>query len=229
MSPVGSGAPGWSGADGNTLRVLLLRHGQTPMSVAGVFSGRSDPRLTELGEHQASRAAENLAARQATGEGITEIVSSPLTRARQTAEAAAQALDLDVRVDDNLIETDFGEWEGHTFADVHRHWPTEHAAWVGDTSVPTVGGESMESVEGRCRALVDGLAAARDAAQEGQEPRTVLLVSHVSPIKAILRRALQAPGTMYSTLHLDLAGLSVVEFYPGRSMVREVNDTHYLR
>lgn len=206
------------GERGAPVRVLLLRHGQTEMSAAGVFSGRSDPDLTDLGTEQARRAASCLAARQDAGEGIDRIISSPLARTRQTAEEAASRLGLDVEVDDNLIETDFGEWEGLTFDEVHRRWPDEHAAWVGDSTVPTVGGESMAAVERRCGDLVEGLAGTR----------TVLLVSHVSPIKAILRRALQVPATMYSTLHLDLAGLSNVEFYPDHSVVRGINDTHHL-
>lgn len=221
-----SGAPGWMGERGAPVRVLLLRHGQTEMSAAGVFSGRSDPDLTDLGVEQARRAASCLAARQDAGEGIDRIISSPLARTRQTAAAVADRLGLDVEVDDNLIETDFGEWEGLTFDEVHRRWPDEHAAWVGDTTVPTVGGESMAAVERRCGDLVQGLAGAPEQGLTGA--RTVLLVSHVSPIKAILRRALQVPATMYSTLHLDLAGLSNVEFYPDHSVVRGVNDTHHL-
>lgn len=211
--------PGWIGDRGEPVRILLLRHGQTAMSAAGVFSGRSDPELTDLGQEQVRRAASYLASRQDAGEGIDRVISSPLTRTRQTADAAAQVLGLDVETDGNLIETDFGQWEGLTFDEVQRRWPEEHAAWVADTCVPTLGGESMSQVEQRCSTLVGGLDGAG----------TVLLVSHVSPIKAILRDALQVPSTMYSTLHLDLAGLSVVEFYPGHSMVREVNDTHYLR
>ncbi|MGO1620601.1 MAG: histidine phosphatase family protein [Candidatus Corynebacterium faecigallinarum] len=216
--------PGWMGEDcaGAGLRVLLLRHGQTPMSVAGVFSGRSDPELTETGRDQAARAAEYLARRQDAGEGITRIISSPLTRTRQTAAAVADALGMAMTTDDDLIETDFGDWEGLTFSEVHRRWPDEHQAWCDDTSVPAIGGEPMGAVEQRCAALLDRL-------HDAPEMQTVLMVSHVSPIKSILRQALNVPATMYTTLHLDLAGLSVAEFYPRRSVVTEVNDTHYLR
>lgn len=218
--------PGWFGTGGRPLRLLLLRHGQTPMSVAGVFSGRSDPELTALGREQARRAASWLKVRQDEGEGIDAVYTSPLTRARQTAEAAAGELGLDVTTTGDLIETDFGAWEGLGFDEVHRRWPTEHSDWVTDPSVPTVGGESMDDVAARCDRLVGGLVNDLTAGADG---RTVLLVSHVSPIKAILRAALQAPATVYSTLHLDLAGLSVAEFYPDRSVVREFNDTHFLR
>ncbi|WP_297008450.1 histidine phosphatase family protein [uncultured Corynebacterium sp.] len=218
----GSIRPDWFGSGRAPLRLLLLRHGQTAMSAAGVFSGRSDPALTDLGAAQVSRAASWLRTRQDEGEGIDAIFSSPLLRARQTAESAAEALGLDVTPTGDLIETDFGAWEGLGFEEVHRRWPTEHARWANEPSVPTVGGESMDDVALRCDRLVSDLMA-------GGSGRTVLLVSHVSPIKAILRSALLAPATVYSTLHLDLAGLSVAEFYTDRSVVREFNDTHYLR
>ncbi|AGP30512.1 histidine phosphatase family protein [Corynebacterium terpenotabidum] len=214
--------PGWFGSGDEPLRILLLRHGETPMSVAGVFSGRSNPSLTDTGMEQARRAAAWLRVRQEAGEGIDAVYTSPLTRARQTAEAAAGELGLPVTETPDLIETDFGAWEGLGFDEVHRRWPGEHAAWANDPSVPTVGGESMDDVSARCDRLVADL-----DAPDG--PRTVLLVSHVSPIKAILRSALQAPATVFSTLHLSLAGLSVVEFYSERSVMREFNDTHYLR
>lgn len=221
----GSDRPGWFGTGDVPLRVLLLRHGQTPMSAAGVFSGRSDPALTDLGLQQADRAAHWLRRRQEEGEGIDAVYTSPLTRARQTAEAAAVSLGLDVTTAPDLIETDFGDWEGLTFDEVHRRWPTEHHRWVADPSVPSVGGESMDAVADRCSRLLGSLGYSSGAGAG----RTVLLVSHVTPIKAILRDALKAPATVFSTLHLDLAGLSVAEFYPDRSVVREFNDTHYLR
>lgn len=214
--------PSWLGTEQPPLRLLLLRHGQTPMSVAGVFSGRSDPELTDIGHIQAQRAASWLRIRQDTGEEIDAVYTSPLVRAQQTAAAVATTLGLDITVSNDLIETDFGQWEGLGFSEVHRRWPAEHAEWIADSSVPAVGGESMDAVSTRCSNLITDLATPGTA-------RTVLLVSHVSPIKAILRQAMKVPATVYSTMHLDLAGLSVVEFYPGRSVVREINDIHYLR
>ncbi|AWT26503.1 MULTISPECIES: histidine phosphatase family protein [Corynebacterium] len=228
QSPQTSARPGWFGSGARPLRVLLLRHGQTPMSVAGVFSGRSDPELTALGHAQAERAASWLRVRQDAGEGIDAVYTSPLVRARQTADAVAEELGIEPVTTPDLIETDFGVWEGLEFDEVHRRWPTEHADWAADPSVSAVGGESMDAVAARCGRLIGSLE--RSGGDGGTwQGRTVLLVSHVSPIKAILRTALEAPATVYSTLHLDLAGLSVAEFYPDRSVVREVNDTHYLQ
>src|SRR5690606_3118708 len=130
-------APGWTGAVGRPTRLLLLRHGQTELSIQRRYSGRGNPPLTELGREQAARAAKMLAARG----GIEAVVSSPLTRAVQTAEAAATALGVPLRTDQGLIETDFGDWEGLTFAEAAERDPALHARWPGDPSLPPPGGE----------------------------------------------------------------------------------------
>jgi broad specificity phosphatase PhoE/ribonuclease HI len=210
--------PGWTGARGRATRLLLLRHGQTELSVQRRYSGRGNPSLTELGRQQADAAARYLAYRG----GISAVVSSPLQRCYDTATAAAKALGLDLTVDDDLIETDFGAWEGLTFAAAAERDPELHRQWLRDTSTEPPGGESFDHVNQRvCRA--------RDRIVGEYEGTTVLVVSHVTPIKMLLRLALDAgPGILYR-LHLDLASLSIAEFYPdGASSVRLVNQTGYL-
>jgi probable phosphoglycerate mutase len=198
--------------------LLLLRHGQTALSVHRRYSGRGNPELTDLGRQQAQAAARYLAERG----GIAAVVSSPLQRAYDTAAAAAKALGLDVTVDDDFIETDFGAWEGLTFAEAAEHDPELHARWLSDTATEPPGGESFDAVLERvCRARERIIATYQGA--------TVLVVSHVTPIKMLLRLALDAgPGILYK-LHLDLASLSIAEFYSdGASSVRLVNQTGYL-
>jgi ribonuclease H / adenosylcobalamin/alpha-ribazole phosphatase len=210
--------PGWTGARGTATRLLLLRHGQTELSVHRRYSGRGDPALTELGRRQAEAAARYLA----QGGGIAAVVSSPLQRAYDTAAAAGQALGLDVTADDDLIETDFGAWEGLTFTEAAERDPELHRRWLRDTSIEPPGGESFDDVMARvCRA--------RDRIIERYQGAAVLVVSHVTPIKTLLRLALDAgPGILYR-LHLDLASLSIAEFYSdGATSVRLVNQTGYL-
>lgn len=211
-------APGWTGARGAPTRLLLLRHGQTELSVQRRYSGRGNPALTEMGRRQADAAARYLAQRG----GISAVYSSPLQRAYDTAAAAAKALGLDVTVDDDLIETDFGAWEGLTFAEAAERDPELHGSWLRDTSTAPPGGESFDAVADRVSRVRDRIVAA-------QHGTTVLLVSHVTPIKMLLREALEAgPGILYR-LHLDLASLSIAEFYSdGASSVRLVNQTAYL-
>jgi ribonuclease H / adenosylcobalamin/alpha-ribazole phosphatase len=210
--------PGWTGARGTPTRLLLLRHGQTELSAQRRYSGRGNPALTEVGREQAAAAARYVAQRG----GIAGVLSSPLQRAYDTAATAAKALGLDVTVDDDLIETDFGAWEGLTFGEAAERDPDLHRRWLRDTGTTPPGGESFDAVLDRVLRLRERVVAAHQGA-------TVLVVSHVTPIKMLLRLALDAgPGILYR-LHLDLASLSIAEFYSdGASSVRLVNQTGYL-
>jgi ribonuclease H / adenosylcobalamin/alpha-ribazole phosphatase len=214
----------WTGAQGTPTRLLLLRHGQTEMSALRRYSGRGDVPLTELGRTQAAAAAKRLAAMEGLvvdGEAVP-IISSPLTRTKQTAQAVADALGGRVETHPGLIETDFGDWEGLTFAEAADRDPGLHRSWLGDSAVAPPGGESFEVVHRRVRKARDELIAEHGG-------RTLVLVSHVTPIKTLLRMGLDAGPQLLFRLHLDLASLSIVEFYPdGNASVRLVNDTSHL-
>ena len=209
----------WTGNRGGPTRLLLLRHGQTALSVQRRYSGRGNPELTEVGRGQAADAARYLAQKG----GISAVISSPLQRAHATATAAADALGLSVAVDENLTETDFGEWEGLTFPEAAKSHPDVHGRWLRDTSLAAPGGESFDEVGQRVQRARDRIVAEHPGA-------TVLVVSHVTPIKTLLRLALDAGPTILHRVHLDLASLSIAEFYPDNgASVRLVNDTSYLR
>ncbi len=179
----------WIGATGTPTRLLLLRHGQTALSVERRYSGRGEVPLTEAGERQAKAAALRLG----------KVITHP-----------------------GLIETDFGTWEGLTFAEAAARDPELHHRWVLDSSVPAPEGESFDTVHTRVARVLDDL-----LAQHGGT--TLVVVSHVTPIKSLLRIALDAGPSLLFRLHLDLASLSIVEFYPdGHASVRLVNDTSHL-
>lgn len=214
----GRRAPTWQGKRTEPTRLLLLRHGQTALSVDRRYSGRGNPELTEVGLAQARSAAARLGART----DIAAVISSPLHRARTTADAVADRLGLDVAVDDGFIETDFGSWEGLTFTEAAAQDPDLHARWLSDTGVATPGGESFAQV-------ADRVIAAKNVLLQLYPGQTVLIVSHVTPIKLLLRDALGTGPELLFRLHLDLASLSIAEFYPdGGSVVRLVNDTGHL-
>jgi broad specificity phosphatase PhoE/ribonuclease HI len=216
--PAAVSPAGWIGARGAPTRFLLLRHGQTELSTQRRYSGRGNPALTDVGRRQAEAAAQYLAQKG----GIAAVITSPLQRAYDTAAVAAKALGLDVTVDDDLIETDFGAWEGLTFGEAAERDPDLHRRWLRDTSIMPPGGESFDSVATRVRR-----AQTRILNEHGAE--TVLVVSHVTPIKTMLRLALDAGEGILYRLHLDLASLSIAEFYPdGAASVRLVNQTAYL-
>lgn len=214
-----SSPAGWTVARGEPTRFLLLRHGQTELSIQRRYSGRGNPALTDVGRRQADAAAQYLAR---TGGDVTAVITSPLQRAYDTAAAAAKALGLDVTVDDDLIETDFGGWEGLTFGEAAQRDPALHRRWLRDTSEAPPGGESFDSAANR-------VARARARIITEHAGETVLVVSHVTPIKTLLRTALDAGASILYRLHLDLASLSIAEFYPdGAASVRLVNQTAYL-
>jgi ribonuclease H / adenosylcobalamin/alpha-ribazole phosphatase len=217
-------APGWTGAKGAPTRLLMLRHGQTELSIDRRYSGRGDVPLTDLGHQQVQAAAKRVASMEGVlGEGsVAPVLSSPLQRTRQTARAVADALGSEPLFHDGLLETDFGEWEGLTFLEAAERDADLHRRWLSDSKVDPPGGESLEAVFKRVRAV-------RDEIVDSYAGRTLVVVSHVTPIKALLRLGLDGGPSLFYRLYLDLASLSIVEFYPdGNSAVRLVNDISHL-
>ncbi|MET7835282.1 bifunctional RNase H/acid phosphatase [Micromonospora sediminicola] len=202
-------------------RLILVRHGETERTVQKRYSGRGDVPLTERGRAQARATAARVAE---LAPSVAAVVSSPLSRCVATAEAvAARVGEPPVRTDDDLIECDFGIWEGRTFAEVRQGWPGELDAWLASTRVAPPQGESFTEVAERTGRAVNRLRSAYPG-------ETVVVVSHVSPIKLVLRDALAAGDAFLHRLYLDTAGVSVLDLYPdGGVAVRLVNDTAHLR
>ncbi|MDW4899619.1 bifunctional RNase H/acid phosphatase [Streptomyces californicus] len=215
---------GWGSAPdlGAPATLVLLRHGETALTPQKRFSGSggTDPELSATGRDQAERAAEHFAALGT----VQEIVSSPLRRCRETAATVAARLGLDVHVDEGLRETDFGAWEGLTFGEVRERHGDDLTAWLASPdAAPTGGGESFAEVAER-------VAAARDRIVARYAGRTVLLVTHVTPIKTLVRLALGAPPEALFRMELSAASISAVAYYgDGNASVRLLNDTSHLR
>lgn len=216
-------SPGWGPPDmGAPATFVLLRHGETPLTPQKRFSGSggSDPSLSSVGREQAGKVAESLARRGT----IQAVVASPLARTRETAGIVAARLGLEVTVEEGLRETDFGAWEGLTFGEARERYPDDLDAWLSSPDAePTGGGESFAATGARVAATRDKLAAAYAG-------RTVLLVSHVTPIKTFVRLALGAPPESLFRMELSAASLSAVAYYAdGGASVRLFNDTSHLR
>ncbi|KUN54552.1 acid phosphatase [Streptomyces avermitilis] len=201
---------------------VLLRHGETPLTPQKRFSGSggSDPALSDVGRRQAELVGAALAARGT----IQAVVSSPLARCRETAGIVAARLGIEVSVEEGLRETDFGAWEGLTFGEVRERHPEDMNAWLADPEAePTGGGESFAAVARR-------VATTRDKLLAAYAGRTVLLVSHVTPIKTLVRLALDAPPQSLFRMELSAASVSAVAYYAdGNASVRLLNDTSHLR
>ncbi|WP_280073498.1 histidine phosphatase family protein [Gordonia alkanivorans] len=214
LTTVGEKSPSWQGQRSSPTRFILLRHGQTALSVDRRYSGRGNPELTAEGLRQARAAAQRVVREK----HISAIVTSPLSRARATADEVAAVTGVDVVEHPGLIENDFGEWEGLTFVEASERHPEIHREWLSDITVPAPGGESFAQVAER-------VAETKDDLLQQYPGQTVVLVSHVTPIKLMLREALGVGPELLFRLHLDLASVSIAEFFPdGGSVVRLVND-----
>jgi probable phosphoglycerate mutase len=193
--------------------LLLVRHGQSQANAAGLLLGRADSPLTELGRLQAEALGEVLASRATAA---CRILTSPLQRARQTADAIASAYAgatahaagststtspralPEVSVDGRLVELDYGELEGMAPSKLPPGlW--EH--WCSDATWRPPGGETLWEVTARVSAACEELAA--EAAQ-GE----VIVVSHVSPIKAAVAWALRAGPEVSWRLSLGVASIT---------------------
>ncbi|MFI1796136.1 bifunctional RNase H/acid phosphatase [Streptomyces sp. NPDC020379] len=218
-APVGWAAP----ADlGTPTTFVLLRHGETALTPQKRFSGSGgdDPALSPAGRRQAEATAAALAARGT----VQAVVTSPLRRCRETAAAVAARLGLEARVEEGLREASFGAWEGLTFAEVKERHPDDLDAWLASAkAAPTGGGESFATVARR-------IALTRDRLLARYAGRTVLLVTHVTPVKTLVRLALGAPPESLFRMELSAASLSAVAYYAdGNASVRLLNDTSHLR
>lgn len=210
--------PGWTGATGKPTRVVLARHGQTPLSVDRRYSGQGDPEVTDLGRSQ----AEQTAARLAAVPHLSAVVTSPLRRCVATAERAAEMAGVPLVVEPDFIETDFGQWEGLTFREAAERDPEVHSRWLGDTTVPPPDGESFAVVRARVERGLRTIVADHPG-------EVVAVVSHVTPIKLAIRAGLGVGDELLFRLHLDLASVSDVRFYAdGPTSVHLVNDTSHL-
>jgi broad specificity phosphatase PhoE len=209
---------GWDNPTAPPTTTILLRHGDTRLSPEHRFSGLRDVPLSANGARQARAAACRLAA----GAPIDAVVSSPLQRAVATAAIAEDELGLTAVIDDDLRETDFGEWDGFTLAEIQQRWPTAAEVWRRDPEQAPPGGESFAATAHRVNGACDRLL--RD--HGGQ---TVLVVSHITPIKILLCQALGVPlGTLYR-LYFGSACINEIQWHGrGFASVHRVNDTSHL-
>lgn len=195
---------GWSDLGRPTVTVLA-RHGATEWSLEKRFSGLGgkDMPLAEVGHAQARALAAEVARRSE----VTRIVSSPLLRTRQTAQAVADVTGLDIEIDDGFAECAFGDWDGYTFAEVKARWPRELEKWLGSLEVAPPGGESFAE-------CLERVAAARMRLVERYAGERVLVVAHVSPIKILVGLAIDAPLHSVYRMELPPCSLSTLAWFP---------------
>jgi probable phosphoglycerate mutase len=201
-------------------RLILVRHGETLANRAFRYIGISDEPLSEHGQKQAEQLAEALAFLP-----VAAVYSSPLQRAYQTALPIAARHRLEAQKLDALSELNFGSWEGRTRAEVLASGDeatSQLHAWERDATVAPPGGESFAEMQQRVCTAVEQLAAAHP-------DQTIVLVSHVGPIKVLLCAAMGAPISSAFRIFLDPATISVIDWSDQEhAIVRLVNSHAHL-
>ena len=199
---------GWSPPGGPPTTLVLVRHGVTAHTVEKRFSGglaSANPGLSDEGREQIRVTADWLAP---IAEQIDAVVASPVRRTLESAEILAEVLGKQVDVEPGFAEMEFGTWDGKTFMDVAEQHKAELDAWLGSLDVAPGGGESFRDVEKR---VLDGL----QRLLEAHAGRTVVVVSHVTPIKVMVGHAVTAPLDSVFRMELSPASVSVLAFYGG--------------
>nr|WP_231126620.1 bifunctional RNase H/acid phosphatase [Motilibacter aurantiacus] len=213
---------GWDDV-GTPTTFVLVRHGESANTLRKLFCGRggADPGLTERGRAQAEAAARALPGFCGPDRPVA-VVSSPLRRARETAEAAAALVGVPVKVEEGFAEASFGEWDGLDLAAVREQWPAQLQAWLDSPAAAPPGGESLDEVGARVKR-------ARDKVIARYAGRTVVVVSHVTPLKQLVRLALDAPAHSLFRMEMTPASLHLVQWWPdGGASLRAFNSTSHL-
>jgi broad specificity phosphatase PhoE len=169
--------------------------------------GRADPPLDEVGLEQAAAIARAI-------QSVTRVIASPLRRAQETAAAFG----LPVETDERWIELDYGEWDGRPLLDV----PVETwAAWRSDTSFRPPGGETLFELGERVRAACADLA-------ENARDEPIVIVTHVSPIKAAVAWALGSGDDLAWRLFVAPGSITKIDVREGRSVLVSFDETAHL-
>jgi probable phosphoglycerate mutase len=210
-----AGARAWAAPSGPVTTLVLVRHGATELTASKRFSGglaSSNPGLTDEGRAQVREVAEWLAP---IGEAFDVVVTSPVRRTVESAEIIAERFGIGMVEEPGFAEMEFGTWDGQTFAEVREQRPEEIESWLGSLDVAPGGGESFREVEKR---VLDGLS----RVLETYAGKTVLVVSHVTPIKTLVAHAVEAPLDALFRMELSTASVSVVSFFgePGSEGIR---------
>ncbi len=201
-----SPARGWSPGGGPPTTVILVRHGVTAHTSAKRFSGGlggANPALSDEGREQIRAVADWLAP---LAERVSAVVASPVRRTRESAGIIAERLALPVVEEPGLAEMEFGVWDGLTFAEVDERDHAGLDAWLGSLDVAPEGGESFRTVEERVLAGLHRVLA-------DHAGRTVIAVSHVTPIKTLVAHAVQAPLSAVFQMELTPASVSVLSYF----------------
>ena len=200
-----------------TTTAYLVRHGQTESNTTGFYMGRSDEDLTEAGYKQARRLSSRLARLP-----IASVYTSPLWRAHTTATILVEPHELDLRVLDDLIEIDLGDWQGLHMDEISRRWPELWQQWRTDPSEVVIpNGESLTEVTERAIPAFHRIV-------EINRGKQAIIVAHEVIVKVIVAHVLGAPNSIYRRFEISNTSLTVIQFIDNKPRLIGLNDTSHL-
>ncbi len=200
-----------------TVKLFLVRHGQTDWNINRRFQGQSDVPLNEAGRQQATALANRL-----SREHIDVLFASDLQRAYETARMIAAQHACEIRLDTRLREINFGAWEGLTYDEIKHNDPAVLAAREADiftTAAPD--GETLNQLTSRVESVLNDL-------HTQYADQTILIVAHGGPLQILLCLALNLSPSKYWQFHLASASLSKITYYPAGAIINLMNDTCHL-
>ncbi|MFC1871121.1 histidine phosphatase family protein [Chloroflexota bacterium] len=196
--------------------IILVRHGETAWNFSEVFRGQLDVELNDTGIRQAELLAE-----YSRHFNLDAVYSSPLKRARQTAEPLAGYHNLAVRVEDGLIDLDFGEWQGLSLKEVSEKYAELYARWVENPQQAIIpGGESLDAVRQRASGVVHDVLSKHGG--------NIVLVSHRVVNKVLICALLGVDNSHFWNFRQDTCGTTRFTYENGRFILTGHNDTSYL-
>ncbi len=200
-------------------RIILVRHGRSKANIDEVFAGVTETPLSPLGHQQAKAVADYLV----KNEKIDKIYASPLSRAVDTVTPTAKRFGLSIVTDENLVEINGGRWEGVSFAALATKYAEDFDTWSNDprNARPT-GGESLRELYARVIGRV------REIAEEN-DGKTILIGSHMTPVRALLTEALYGTVEAYSRkIAVPNTSLHILRCESGKFTPEKISITEHL-
>jgi len=199
---------GWLPPTDPPTTLVLVRHGVTDHTSQRLFSGGlggSNPPLNEEGRAQVRATGDWLAP---LAGALDALITSPVRRTAESAEILGSLMELEPKVEDGIAEMEFGAWDGLSFAEIQDSYPDDLASWLGNLDFAPTGGESF-------RVVAERVIAGRDRILAAHTSQTVLVVSHVTPIKTLVADALGAPLDALYKMELSPASVTVISYFRG--------------
>lgn len=209
--------------------VILVRHGRTHLTESKRISGSGgeNPGLSDLGREDAALAAKAVQQIGLTGPWsflapVSAVIASPIIRTQETAQIIAERLALSVETNENIAEISFGDWDGFTNDEVAEKWPVEMSDWRGSWTISPPNGESLEAFDQRVQL-------GRRQILDQHAGKTVLVVSHVMPIRGFIKAGMDANPAVYWRPQVAPCSISIIRFWGDQAAeIVTLNSTAHL-